>query len=203
MLDVGTVDEWVGVANEGKDDCIAHFHYEAVQNKAKTEQKGRPVFDQIPFVKIRIPGDNTSVVDRKVTDADKERWPATWERFCKKQEQVAEGTPVEHWPRLTVAQVALLKHLGIPTVEALANVGDSALEKIGPGARELQNHARAWLKPQSDREGELQAELASVKSELKATQARLDEATRQLAEAFEGDEDEPKAKRGRRKKEAA
>ena len=89
----------------GRDDCIPHFYMRAVRNPARSEERGRPVFDEIAYVRVLVPGDRNSVVDRRVSDADRARWPDRWAAFEARRERPT-GTPIEHWPYLTVAGVA-------------------------------------------------------------------------------------------------
>ena len=58
----------IDFVTEAKDNCRPLFRYEAVQNKAKSVEEGRPIFRQIPFVTIMSPGDNINVIDTIVTE---------------------------------------------------------------------------------------------------------------------------------------
>src|SRR5258708_15576880 len=57
------------------------FMEEAVQNIAKSEQAGRPIYDMEERVSIRFPGNNLTEIVRKVTPEDRERWPAQYQGF--------------------------------------------------------------------------------------------------------------------------
>lgn len=184
-MEVGTQSEWVDLANGAGADCHAIFHMEAVENKFETQKQGRPIFNDVPFVKVLIPGDKTSVVDRKVKDEDKVRWSAQWERFQAGQAEAVSGTPIETWPLLNKSQVATMKALNILTIEALAELSDTGLGKIGMGARDLQKRARQHLSPQAEVVTDLRSELAEVKADKNALAAQLQEAVRRIA-ALEG-----------------
>src|SRR4249920_2046793 len=95
------------------------FTMQAVKNGFRSEQEGRPIFDDVPHIRIHVPGDKTSVVERPVTDEDKQRFAAQWEKFQKNMEQAPEGTPLEQWPQLTISQVHEFKALNVLTVEQL------------------------------------------------------------------------------------
>ena len=71
----------------GRDDCIPHFYMRAVRNPARSEAEGRPVFDEAAYVRVLVPGDRNSVVDRRVGDADRERWPRRWAAFLARRER--------------------------------------------------------------------------------------------------------------------
>ena len=159
----------------GRDDCIPHFYMRAVRNPARSEETGRPVFDEIAYVRVLVPGDRNSVVDRRVSDADRERWPRRWSAFLARRERPS-GTPVEHWPYLTVARVAELRALDVFTVEQVAGADDALMGRIGEGAAELADRARQFLQPQPETETDLRAEIAGLKREigrLEADNARL------------------------------
>jgi len=181
-MDIAAVD-WTSIARAtDKDPCIPEFYMRAVQHSAKTRAAGRPIFEQKAYVRILIPGQKNSLVDRPVRDDDKTRWPAPWQRFETRQEQTVGGMPVEHWPYLTVAQVAELRALNVRTVEQIATLSDAGLDNIGHGARELQKRARQFLQPQPDTESELRRENEALKAELDALKAQVRQAADSAAE---------------------
>ena len=162
----------------GRDDCIPHFYMRAVHNPARSEEIGRPLFDEVAYVRILVPGDRNSVVDRRVTDADRERWPRRWADFLARRERPS-GTPIEHWPYLTVARVAELKALEAFTVEQIAGADEALMERIGDDAATLSDRARQFLQPQPETETALRAEIARLKREV----GRLEAANAKLREA--------------------
>ncbi len=126
------------------DACIPLFSMRAVQNNAKTRDAGRPIFDEVEWVKILVPGDRDSP-ERKVRDADRQRWPHQYANFQANKRASVEGTPLERWPLLDVARCAELRALNILTVEAVAGLSDDAIGKIGPGTAELVKQAKEFL----------------------------------------------------------
>lgn len=198
-MDIAAID-WANVARiDSKDGCIPEFYMRAVQHSAKTREAGRPIFEQKPYVRILIPGQRNSLVDRPVRAEDQTRWPDAWRRFEERQEQVVDGMPIEHWPFLTVAQVAELRALNIRTVEQIAALSDAGLDNIGVGARELQKRARQFLQPPTDTERELRHENERLRGEVDALKARFDALSAQLDHedgAAAADKAKPKA-RGR------
>lgn len=129
----------------GKDILLPMFYRRAVQDKLASEKEGRPIFREENYVQIHIPGDKNTIIDRKVREEDKQRWASQWSAFQENAAQPVEGTLLEQWPALSVAQIAELKALHIPTIEILANLPESGLQRIGLGARELQARAKAFL----------------------------------------------------------
>lgn len=168
---------WEGVALEqesAEDRCVPMFYMRAVLHTKKSDEEGRPIYFEAPYVKIRIPGNRNNVQDRKVTDADKARWPGKWAAFLKKRETPIDGTPIEDWPFLNVAQVAELKAINIYTIEDIANGGDAMIEKIGRGGRELQKRAKERLTPQAEVETGLRKEISTLTNENKDLKSRLE-----------------------------
>ena len=125
------------------------FSIKVVQNNFKTLQEGRPIFDEIEWVKIRVAGDRNNVVEHKVGEADKHRFAPYYEAFRAGEKVSESGTPVEHWPMISRSQAATLKHLNIFTVEALAELSDQGMNNIGMGGREMVNKAQAFLEAAS------------------------------------------------------
>lgn len=131
--------------DRNEDRAIAEFYINAVQNNYKSEHENRPIFEDKLFIRIRVPGDRHTEVDRPAKDADKWRFPLQWARFEKEEAQSEIGTPLEAWPAMTPALVKNFKALNIANVEALADVSDGNLQNIGIGARVWRDKAKAYL----------------------------------------------------------
>lgn len=125
------------------------FYTRAVQNAAKTAAAGRPICDQHVYVEIRVPGDRGNITDRRATEQDYARFPAAYERFNRGQEQPTEGTPLEQWPILNVAEVAELKAMNILSVETLAGLPDGVADRY-MGLRTYRQKAQTFLKAAGD-----------------------------------------------------
>lgn len=143
-----------------KDLVIPLFKIHTTENKAKSKEAGRPIFDDMEVVEVRFAGDRNKIsvfpahaVCGQMQDDDgdyrqmtyAERWPEQYKRFKAKQTQVAEGTPVDELPFLTQAKRSELKALSIYTAEALASLDGTPLKNLGPGGRDLKNQAQAYL----------------------------------------------------------
>jgi hypothetical protein len=121
------------------------FCLHPLEDTAKSEEAGRPIYKDVEYIQIIIPGDRESVVFQPATADHKRRFPVAYARF-KAQEAVAiVGTPIEAWPAITRALALTLKAAGIPTVDAMAEVGDGNLDRLGPGMRELRAKAKGWV----------------------------------------------------------
>jgi hypothetical protein len=139
---------------------VPRFYSDAVENKAKSREAGRPIFDDRELVEVRFAGNRQTVSvfpahaicgetqdedgdTHKITYA--QRWPDQYRRFKAKQQQMAAGTPVDELPFLTQAKRSELKALSIYTAEALAALDGQELKNIGQGGRDLKNQAQAYL----------------------------------------------------------
>jgi hypothetical protein len=121
------------------------FFSDAIEIKAESEKQGRPVFRDMPFIKIVVPGDVNNIIERKATDADKEKFPKAWARFQASEAEGHEGTPLEQWPQMSRSMVKECKYFEIHTVEQLAGLSDMNVSRMGMGYMELRNKAKAYL----------------------------------------------------------
>lgn len=153
-----------------EDNAIAIFRLEPKFDGGATKREGRPVYREVPWIEIIIPGNNKDIVERPVTDADKRRFPIQWANFQNHVEAPLEGTPVKEVPWLGRAQVAMLEHLNILSVENLAGLGDSEIQNLGPGGRDLVAKAQNWI----DMAKEGAAGTAAI-SEMKLLRAKIEE----------------------------
>lgn len=165
------------------DDSRLHveFRMEPILMGHKSEEAGRPIYEERPFIRIMFPGDKTKTVDREVTDHDKLRFARRWDAFEKGAAMPVTGTPLEQWPMLSRTQVLELKGLNIMTVEQLADMPDSGLTFLG--GLELRSKASVWLKVANDtaaaaqfsaQNEALRADLAAKDQQLKDMAARIE-----------------------------
>lgn len=173
-----------GYLGTGKDNCIPLFSLRPVENKSASNQAGRPIFREVEWVKIYIPGDKTTVVSKKVTDEHRERWPEQYQAFKRGQDQPIIGTPLEQWPIVTRAQVMEFKALQIHTVENLASLSDDAISRIGMGTRDLVERAKAFLVAAEEgaRDSQIAAKLEAANQKIDAMAAQIDELATRLEE---------------------
>lgn len=156
---------------------FVEFRMENVHQEYESELQGKPVYKQVPFVKIYIPGDKTKTVDRPArmegfadVPSDPQRFPRQWAAFQQGVKAVSEGFPLEEWTQMTASSVRDLHAINIYTVEQLANVPDSALDGLGHGGRHLRDKAKAHLERLQD--DSITARLVADKAEL---QRQIDE----------------------------
>ena len=133
------------------------FFTEARQNKRKSDEAGRPVFDDVEKVRIRWVGDRGRVLvapahqpsyysrehSRHISYA--ERFPRVYEEWKRTQDNAEPGTPLAVLPHIPESRLAELKSQNVRTVENLAALADRTLTKLGPGFRELREQAQAYL----------------------------------------------------------
>jgi len=124
---------------------FATIYQEAVELKAESEKEGRPIFTDLPFIRITIPGDTNNIIERKLTEQDKHKYPKAWAEYQRGESQGFTGTPLEQWTQITRAQVKESKYFECHTVEQLAGLTDSHCQKMGMGFRDLREKAKAYL----------------------------------------------------------
>lgn len=124
---------------------IPQFYTEPTRNNFKSEQAGRPVFEDREFVRVLIVGDRRTQPVYEVTDEHRERWAREYAAFKAGQEPPLEGTPLANWPPIGAARAKEFALMNIKTVEQLAGVGDNIVQNLGMGGRELREQARVFL----------------------------------------------------------
>ncbi len=149
-IDVGQVNSQGGVApvsyGPGDSQLLVGFYPRSVLNRAQSQQKGKPIYDRVDFVKIQQPGEKLNVVDRPATDFDKARFRNQWASYQEGKDQSPDGIPLTHLFPHRPEIVDTMKGYKIHTVEALANLSGHAIDTVGMGARDWVNAAQSYLK---------------------------------------------------------
>lgn len=175
------ISESLSIVQQGSDASLyVEFKWEPVENKKKSLEAGRPIFEDKPYIKIVVPGDKTKqwyrpvrMVSNGIEPPDTQRWPNQWNAFINQQKQVMEGTPLTEWPSITRSEAESLKALNIHTVEQLAALSDHALTAMG--MRQFRDKAKAYLEKSKDgvSAGKWAAEKENLQAQIEALQNQL------------------------------
>ena len=162
--------------NNVEDRVFAQFYKHAGQNSHKTLEEGRPIYDDLDYVVIRIPGDKDNIVRRPGRGTDMKRFPKQWAAYQAGNEQAQDGTPLEQWPLLTRSQVEELKYFGVHTIEALATMPDSNSQNF-MGMNKLKQQAKDHVEAAKSN-----APILALREENEAQAAQLVEQANQMKE---------------------
>lgn len=171
------------------------FYKGKVENKLKSKKEGRPIFEMKEFVEIKFAGDRNRVhhapadekyrVDPEMNGqwiSYKEDFPKHYEKFKEGEEFQGEGTPLSEFGAISEAQRAELKALNIHTIEALAALEGTQLQRLGMSGRDWKNKAQIWLDDIAGKapamalaaqKEELLSELTAMKAEMAAMRAQM------------------------------
>jgi hypothetical protein len=140
--------------------------------------KGYPVFKEVPFCRVVVPGnkdemvDGPAWIDERNPFAQNNRFPHAWARFKAGETEGVSGTPLKEWAQCTRSHVEQLAFFKIRTVEQLASTHDGNLGHLGPGYLALRQKAREHLEQANSNET-LKSELDKLKAQLAALTAPL------------------------------
>lgn len=169
---------------KGDERLAVRFFTKAKQNAQKSEEAGRPIFEEVEYVNIMVPGDRNHIITRPVTIQDKARFSQQYEHWRKNaNNEGVVGTPLEAWGILSLAQVEEFRYFGVRTVEDMAALRDDVCQKM-PGAITLKQRAEAFLVAAREAEPvrRVQVELAKRDEQMKAMENSLAEQARIIKE---------------------
>lgn len=148
-----------------------------VEDKSASEKAGHPVFVDREFFSARVPGDKNTHSLRFATKKDREMFPKAYAAFKQRDTVPVQGLPIEQWPQITRGQAMTFRAAGIQTVEALAEVHDGNIDKIGMSARELRAKARAFrdLAAETAAAQKIAAENEALKLQMSDMQRQINE----------------------------
>ncbi len=169
------------------------FYSRPLKDEARTREEGRPIYEDVDYVKIVTPGSRDFVARPARTD-DVERWRPQWDAYKAGQDQQATvGTPLSEWPQVTRAQVEELKYFGVHTVEQLADLRDGNAQNF-MGVLDLKNRAKAYLERAAEEApaARLEAELADRDQRIAALEARIGDMASEAEKAEQSETEEEK-----------
>lgn len=158
------------------------FGYHYLLDADKTLEAGHNVFTDATFVKIVTPGDRSSLFFQPATDSHRRRFPKAWAAFEERKRDAGSrtGMPLEEWAAITRATVYTLKAAHIHTVEDLAIVPDTFVDRLGVDGRGLRAQAQAFVAQGKDSAATLRlaSEKKALEDQLAAMQAQINALTR-------------------------
>jgi hypothetical protein len=163
-------------------------------NQEKTTAEGRPIYDDILYIMIYVPGER-DVVHRKAYEGDKQRFPFQYQAYMNKQNQdTAGGTPLKVVPWLTLGQVKELEFFNCYTVEQLAAMPDSNISKFH-GIQKLKQNAKDFLAAAKEAAPliAMRAEIDQRDDQIAALQNQMADLVKRLDKQEEAKKDKTKA----------
>ena len=151
---------------------LVRFFHKGRQDAAATKAEGRPIFREVEYVEIRVPGQRDVQACRPATYADKQRFPLHYEKFKQRIEAPVDGTPLAEWPHISRSQAEELSFMNVKTVEQLANLNDNFASRLH-GGHSLKRRAGEWL--QEADTTKLIAEKAALEKRLADMEAKMND----------------------------
>lgn len=169
--------------SEADKSLLVKFFVKPRQDRAASARQNRPIFKDVEYIDIKIPGNRNAGACRPATDADKRRFPDHYRAFKDRISQdVNEGTPLLEWPLMSRSMAQELAFFHVKTVEQLATMSDTQAARF-MGISALREKARVWLenaekeKPLFDMDKKIkeqQQEIEELKSSLNEMIQRVD-----------------------------
>ncbi len=180
-----------GNMRPGDETLLVRFYLRSLQNEQKSEEAGRPIFEDVEYISIRVPGNKNSSIERPIRKDDLERFPRHYQAFKNREEAVVEGTPLESWPGVTRSQVEELRFFNVHTVEQLAEISDSNAQNF-MGIQLLRTRAKTFLEAAKENANneKMAAELASRDEQIAALQNTVSEMAEELKALRTGSKDD-------------
>lgn len=183
MVEDGSFMQAAGLPGSGESKLWARFFLEAEHDVEASATAGRPIYRDVEFIEIRVPGDKDEIRVRPVRESDKQQFPRQYAAFKQGMEAPIIGTHLDKIPFITKAQVAELNAIGVKTAEQLRDMSDSNATKI-MGANGLRKRVSDFL---AAAEGaapalKLQSELEKRDNEIEALKNLLDEQRKRMDE---------------------
>ena len=178
MLQEASFDEMAALQaqNGGQQSkLIVRFYYDGLQNSEKTEAAGRPIFDEVEFIEIRIPGEKNEIRARPVRYRDRLEFAAAYAAFKNGQAAPASGTPLDKLPFLTKAQVLEFQAVGLKTAENLRDMSDANAQRF-MGINTVRKRVADFLAAADGN-----APLEQMRSELEKRDAEIEVLRQQVA----------------------
>jgi len=160
------------------------FYNHPKLNQVESDKANRPIYEDLEYIRIMVPGDKSSVVERPMRvganpKMDNHRFAQEYAAFKQGNADKLFGTPLDEWNGISRSQAKELEYFNVKTVEQLADMADSAAQKFA-GIMPIRAKAKAYIDDANDG-----APLAAVHLELAAQKEKSDAQEQQIQALIE------------------
>ena len=181
----------MGNQQQGAQDnsVFAEFYLHPSEDKAASAEEGRPIYTDKEYVRIMVPGDKTTMIERPVRlgnfpKHDNQRFGTQYTAFKGGGGQNLSGTPLAEWAMISRSQVKEFEHFNCRTVEQLASMADTAVQNF-TGVSNLRTLAKRYIEDAKEGSAltKMQSELDERDNRLNSMEATLKEMQAELADS--------------------
>lgn len=136
-----------GGTSEADKTLLVKFFIKPRPDKEASKKQGRPIYKDVEYIDIKIPGNRNGGACRPATDHDKhQRFPEHYKRFKDRVEGADDnvGTPLAEWAPVSRSMAEELRFFNVYTVEQLASMADVHASKF-MGLLPIREQAKTWL----------------------------------------------------------
>lgn len=130
--------------NAGDKSVYVKFYVRPVADEAASTEAGRPIYKDREYIEIRTPGNQNNIVQRPVSEMDRQRFQGAYRAFKAGDTEQMVGTPLSEVPWVTRSQVEELAHMRIRTLEHLSTVSDEVCGRYA-GMYKMKQRAAAAI----------------------------------------------------------
>ena len=152
------------------------FYSRPMLQAGESKLADRPIYKDVVHVRIYVPGDKLSIIDRVASDDDLQRFPEHYGKFKAGQGDEVVGTRLEVIPWMSRSKVEEYRYFQIHTVEQLASASDSVGQKF-VGFQTDREKAKKYLEQTTGTD----ARVSELEKQIAALQARLQPQPKQVA----------------------
>lgn len=164
-----------GDNRKGDEHLAIRFFRKAARDDAASEAAGTMRFKEVDMIQIMVPGDRDNIIIRVAGAGDIRRFSKQYEDWKRNENaEQLNGTPLEMWGKLSLAQIEEYRYLGVRTIEQLAALADNVCMKL-PGSQEMKRKAQAFIDLQKD-----EAPMRKVQVELEQRDSLIADLTARL-----------------------
>lgn len=161
------------------------FILKPMLQRAESRTAGRPIYSEMEFIEIMVPGDKHTVVTRRVRDVDMRRFSRQYAAFKAGKTDQQVGTPLSSLPFMSAAKAEEYKFFHIATAEQLASTPDgSAAANSVMGFQGDKQKASAYIQMAAGNAPvlQLQEKLEEKDNQIAAMQEQMNQMNAKLAE---------------------
>lgn len=148
-------------AEKADNNLAVKFFMDVEKDEERSAREGRPIFNDIELVELRVRGDRNNIVHKKVDDNIRRRFRDLYRAFKEGVDVAQTGTPLAMWPIVTRSMSEELKHMGFHTVEQVSEATDSVCQKYA-GLLGLKQKAKAYIELSKGSTAPLEAMSAQI-----------------------------------------
>jgi hypothetical protein len=126
------------------DGILVEIYEKPIKDEKRSANSNIPIYEKRVYIKKKA-ANSRDEYNQPVKETDRQKYAELFAAFEAGQDVELDGTPIEQWAALDVADVETLKSINVLTIQSAAKIPETTLHRMPIGLKNINVKAQKWL----------------------------------------------------------